>query len=492
MKFKSTRGRVSDVTFEDGIFMGCASDGGLLMPELIPKLDIKTWGTWKDLSYVDLSVEILSLFISESEISKTELRDIVSKAYGSQFVCPIPQLTDNLYILELFHGKTKAFKDIPLALVSQFLDFFLERQNKHVTLLVVTSGDTGSAAIESVRRSKYIDIVVLFPNGYCNKVQELQMTTVQDDNVHVFAVEGTSDNADVPMKACLVDKEFVDEYNLGSINSMNIGRIVSQIIYYFYAYFQVCQKVGEPVKIVVPTGGMGNITAGCIAHKMGLPIALQSAVNDNNSVYKTLTTGKFVQGETAIKTWSTAMDIQVPSNMERILYLFSDSNASLISALMKEFEEQGTVQLPLELKEKVRNGFCFIKLESIISILKDIDIGETITSDWVSKDEVLATMKRIWDTNQYVLCPHTAVGVTVELRSRYALAHSAMETKSIPCVCIATASPAKFIEAVEAANIEYIPPPEILNLEKMKTRCEQMKKDEDWEEILRRKIINIG
>lgn len=182
------------------------------------------------------------------------------KAYGEDFICPVKHITDNLHIFELFHGKTKAFKDIPLTLVAQFLEFFLEKQRKHITLLVGTSGDTGSAAIESVRKSKHIDIIVLFPQGCCTRVQELQMTTVLDKGVHVYSVEGSSDDLDVPVKACSVDKEFVDKYNIGSVNSINIGRILAQIVYYFYAYFKACKKAGETVKIVVPTGAMGNIT----------------------------------------------------------------------------------------------------------------------------------------------------------------------------------------------------------------------------------------
>lgn len=181
-------------------------------------------------------------------------------AYGKDFTCPVTKLSESLNILELFHGKTKAFKDIPLMLVSQFLEFFLARQNKHLTLLVGTSGDTGSAAIESVRRCEQIDIIVLFPKGYCNRVQELQMTTVCDDNVYVFSVEGTSDDLDVPVKACLVDAEFASKHNVGSVNSLNIGRLLSQVVFYFYAYFKVCRKLGETVQFVVPTGAMGNVS----------------------------------------------------------------------------------------------------------------------------------------------------------------------------------------------------------------------------------------
>jgi len=188
------------------------------------------------------------------------LTGMIVKAYGKDFMCPVKQLTENLHVLEMFHGKTKAFKDISLTLLAQFLEFFLDKQNKHSTILVGTSGDTGSAAIESVRNLKHIDIIVLFPKGYCSKVQELQMTTVLDKNVHVYCVEGSSDDLDVPLKQCTLNKEFVDRYNIGSMNSINIGRILAQIVYYFYVYLKCCKKVGEKVKIVVPTGAMGNIT----------------------------------------------------------------------------------------------------------------------------------------------------------------------------------------------------------------------------------------
>ncbi|XP_031552589.1 threonine synthase-like 2 [Actinia tenebrosa] len=352
-------------------------------------------------------------------------------------------------------------------LVSQFLEFFLRRQKKNLTLLVGTSGDTGSAAIESVRGCEQIDIIVLFPKGYCNRVQELQMTTVCDDNVYVFSVEGTLDDLDVPIKACLVDEKFASKHNLGSVNSINIGRLISQVVYYFYAYFKVCRKLGETVQFVIPTGAMGNVSAGCIAYKMGLPILLQCAVNENNIVHKALSSGQFSRPSGVVKTWSSAMDIQVPYNMERLMYLFSDFDAQLIASLMKEFEEKGVLEIPENLRQK---------------------IGQIVSSDWVTQDTTLATMRSVWDTHKYLLCPHSAVGVAVASR-----VNSTDDSKDkAPIVCIATASPAKFLESLEAASISYTPPPEITGLVKMPTKCLQMKKGDNWEEMLRKTIIEIG
>ncbi|XP_001629599.2 threonine synthase-like 2 [Nematostella vectensis] len=471
MKFNSTRGKVKGLSFEEAIFTGYALDGGLLLPQAIPKLEIKILKEWATLSYKELCYEILSLFVSEEEVLRHDLKEIISKAYcESKFpnknICNLTRLDNNLHILELFHGKTKAFKDNALVLVAAFLDFFLGRKKRHTTILVGTSGDTGSAAIESIRGLALIDIVVLFPKGYCNTIQELQMTTVIEDNVHVFECEGSSDDLDIPVKKCLTDEGLVTKYNLGSINSINIGRLLAQIVFYFYAYFKVCKEVGSIVKFVVPTGAMGNITAGYVAYNMGLPLKLHAAVNDNNIVHRMISQGDFSLAESITKTWSPAMDIQMPYNMERMWLIASDFNYDLVSSLTQTFEEHSAVT---SFPETLTN-----KLKIVVS------------SDWVSREATLDTMRRAWDSYHYLVCPHTAVGLRLALQKRDA------EDDGTPVVCVATASPDKFPEAVKAAGIDVPPSPDILRLAEMPTRREFMRQGEDWEKILRDKIAKIG
>lgn len=467
MKYRSTRGKVQTSLFEDVLFSGYASDGGLFMPEKIPVVDKTTLEKWKELSYLDLTKRIMSLFIPPEEISSKELNDIVIKAFDNFGHKDIACLTavSNFNILELFHGKTLAFKDYALATVGMFIDHFLNKRKENTIILVGTSGDTGSAAIESVRRSQWVDIIVLFPKGRCNVVQELQMTTVRDQNVHVVRTEGTSDDLDVPIKNCFSDHVYAESNHLCSINSINWARIMAQIVHFFYAYFQTCEEVGETVTFVIPTGALGHCAAGSVANKMGLPVKLVCAVNENDIVHRAVSTGDFTMSEKVMQTWSSAMDIQVPYNMERLLLLFSDMNHALVDSLMQEFEEKHTLKIPQDIQLKMR---------------------QVISSASVSRDQTLQTMKECWDEYQYLLCPHTAVGVSVIWDQRRC------NNIKTPTVCIATASPAKFPEAVKAAGIEMPLTPQLAQLLTSPTRCSDMKKGEDWDLILRTMISDIS
>lgn len=357
MKYRSTRGKVQTSLFEDVLFSGYASDGGLFMPEKIPVVDKTTLEKWKELSYLDLTKRIMSLFIPPEEISSKELNDIVIKAFDNFGHKDIACLTavSNFNILELFHGKTLAFKDYALATVGMFIDHFLNKRKENTIILVGTSGDTGSAAIESVRRSQWVDIIVLFPKGRCNVVQERQMTTVRDQNVHVVRTEGTSDDLDVPIKNCFSDHVYAESNHLCSINSINWARIMAQIVHFFYAYFQTCEEIGETVTFVIPTGALGHCAAGSVANKMGLPVKLVCAVNENDIVHRAVSTGDFTMSEKVMQTWSSAMDIQVPYNMERLLLLFSDMNHALVDSLMQEFEQKHTLKIPQDIQLKAMN-----------------------------------------------------------------------------------------------------------------------------------------
>lgn len=467
MKYRSTRGKVCSSSFEDVLFSGYTSDGGMFMPEHIPVLDKPILEKWKELSYLELTKEVMSLFIPPEEISLAELNDLINDAFtefGHKDIVFLKEV-NNFHVLELFHGKTLAFKDYALASVGVFMDYFLKKKKKNSIILVGTSGDTGSAAIESVRRSEWIDIIVLFPKGRCNQMQELQMTTVLDANTHVFQTEGTSDDLDVPIKNCFTDDAYAKANNLCSINSINWARIMAQLVHFFYAYLRTCKELGETVKFVIPSGALGHCAAGSLVHKMGLPVQLVCAVNENDIVHRALSTRNFTLSKNVLKTWSSAMDIQAPYNFERLMLLFSDMDYALVDSLMQEFEQKGSLKIPEDLHMKM----C-----------------EVISSASVSCDQTLQTMKECWDENQYLLCPHTAVGVTVAWEQRHVA-----ELKT-PTVCIATASPAKFPEAVKAAGIEMPLPPQLAQLLTSPTRYKEMKKGENWDQMLRDMIDEIS
>merc|ERR1719320_2374119 len=281
MKYISSRGLESGLSFQEVLFSGYAKDGGLYFPEEIPRITIETLQEWKNLSYPEIVNNVMGMFIGEDDIPKDDLKMLISNA----------------------------FKDLALGVVGQLYEYFLEKAEKHMTVLIGTSGDTGSAAINAVRGLKWVDVVVLLPKGRCTKIQELQMTTVLDSNVHCFGVDGSSDDLDVPIKAVFADLEYTKNNNLCSINSINWARILVQISHYFYCYFQLAENVGDHVEIVIPTGACGNIASGYVAYSMGLPVRMIAAVTPNDIVHRTLQTGDFSLSEVVLQTWATAMDI---------------------------------------------------------------------------------------------------------------------------------------------------------------------------------------
>ncbi|XP_052227206.1 threonine synthase-like 2 isoform X5 [Dreissena polymorpha] len=422
----STRGGVSDVTFEEALFTGYAADGGIMLPVSIPSVNKTTLEKWRQLSFQDLATEIVSLFISDTEIPKEDLQCLIKNAYASfsvPEVAPVARLKNDVTILELFHGKTWSFKDVAMSCVGQFYDYFCSKRKQHYTIVVGTGGDTGSAAIDAVRGLEWVDIVVLLPRGRCAKIQELQMTTVLEDNVHVFRADGSSDDIDLAIKPLFMDAEFRTRHRLTSINSINWCRIMVQIVHYFYAYFKMSSDVDSPVEIVVPTGACGNLTAGCIASKMGLPVRLVCAVTCNDIVSRALSSGDFSLAQTVTPTLAPAMDIQISA------------------------------------------------------VITDAHV--------VSDDTVTSTMARVWADNSYLVCPHTAIGVAYSHENR-------SKDESIPRICIATASPAKFKEAVDAAGIPWKQDERVTRLMSLPVRYEDMERNEDWSDILRKKIIAIN
>ncbi|XP_064007756.1 threonine synthase-like 2 isoform X1 [Pogoniulus pusillus] len=464
MQYVSTRGGVGTADFEGALFSGYAADGGLFMPQRIPVLEGDTLRRWSRLSYRELVKELCSLFIPAALIPPSTLNDLVDRAF-SRFrhkdIVHLSRLKDGLNVLELWHGVTYAFKDLSLSCTGQFLQYFLEKKQKHVTVLVGTSGDTGSSAIESVRGQKNIDIFVLLPKGLCTQIQELQMTTVIEDNVHVFAARGNSDEIDEPIKELFADVDFARKHNLMSLNSVNWSRIMVQIAHHFYAYFQCAPSLDTTplpvVEIVVPTGGGGNITAGCIAQKMGLPIRLVAVVNSNDIVHRTVQHGDFSLSQSVKVTLASAMDIQEPYNVERILWLLSGSDSRLTQALMERFSVSKSLRLPQDLHRK---------------------LSETLRSCSASDEDIVGAMRRCWEENLYLLCPHSAV----------AAHYHYCQPDGTPRCCLAPASAAKFPEAVLRAGLAPQPPPAIRALTAMESRSTPLERDQDWAQVLRERI----
>ncbi|KAK4316157.1 hypothetical protein Pmani_012666 [Petrolisthes manimaculis] len=392
----------------------------------------------------------------------TDLIDNNIKKFTTPEVVEIKQLNGELNIVELFHGPTLAFKDLALSVVGGLLNFYLKENQQNITILVGTSGDTGSSALMSVRGEEHTDIVVLLPHGRCTRTQELQMTTIIDDNVHIYRVEGNSDELDEPIKKCFHDESFVANHNLISINSINWGRVMVQIAHYFYSYFRLCGEVGEVVQLLVPTGAAGNITAGCIAQKMGLLITMVATVNTNDIVARTLSCGDFsVKGE-VVKSLAPAMDIQVPYNIERLLYLFTDQDRQRVRCLMEEFERENRVRVP----------------EDVMTSLKQTVVETFVASD----DYIKSAMRRVYEENKYVVCPHTAVAAAYHFNQS--------ESVGVPRGVLATAAPDKFPEAVAESEIP-VRMDSLQHLETMPTKSMWMRKGEDWYGILRTKIEEI-
>ncbi|XP_072013695.1 threonine synthase-like 2 [Amphiura filiformis] len=480
MKYTSTQNDKRCDSFEQALFSpGYLTDGGLYMPQTIPQLSKDTLESWSKLSLPDLCKEILSLFIGEDEIPKKDLNNLVDRAYSTfthkEGVGPIARLSNGLNVLEYFHGRTLAFKDVSLCVVGQLIEYYLEKRKKHVTVVVGTSGDTGSAAIEAVRGLRWVDIVVLLPHGRCTMLQELMMTTVSDNNVHVFSVDGTSDDLDIPVKAVSLDDNFRDQHNLMTLNSINMSRVLVQMVLYFWAYFRGRRSSDDLVEVVVPTGAAGSATAGCLAKHMGLPIKIVCAVNCNDIVCRTITQGDYSMADEVVPTYATAMDIQVPYNMERIFWMVTGGNTGAVKEVMDQYHETGKAKVPEKICTKIQ---------------------ATLSSFTCVQDCLLSTMKRCFQEDQYSVCPHTAIAVAyyydkLDSARKEAQNPNLSSASTMPSVCIATASPAKFPEASVAAGVPISTTPEVMALPSLPTHGIPMEKGQDWESMLRQKIEEI-
>ena len=380
--------------------------------------------------------------------------------FDSPEIIPVSKL-GSLLVAELWHGPTGAFKDLALSVVGRLADLFLRKQGKKATVLVGTSGDTGSASIHSVLGSQNINIIVLYPRGRVTRVQELQMTTVNASNAKVYSVDGTSDDLDIPIKKLFADNEFVKKYNLVSLNSVNVARVLFQAVHFIYLYLKACPAVDREVLFSVPSGGLGNMAGGYIAYMMGIPIKFMAAVNENDVVHRAFDTGVFSLSEIVLQTYASAMDIQIPYNIERLFYFMSGGSCETVKSVMEKFEKDGTCNLPSEL----------------------LACNHCITTTRVSQRSILATMEHVWKEFKYIVCPHSAIGLCA------ALDYQRKEQGSEDLVVIATATPAKFPEVVEKAGLSVPSFPAFTELHsKVETKF-FMEKEDDWEQILRVAVV---
>ncbi|MBE0578158.1 threonine synthase [Devosia sp.] len=422
MQFVSTRGQAPVLGFSDAVLAGLASDGGLYVPQTWPQIDATEIAAFAGKPYADVAYAIISRFTGD-EIAPNKLKQIIDDAYAvfrHPSVTPLLELEPNHFVLELFHGPTLAFKDVAMQFLSRVMDHILAERGLKATIVGATSGDTGSAAIEAFRGRDTTDIFILHPQGRTSPVQRLQMTTVLDHNVHNIALEGTFDDCQNIVKAMFNNHRFRDRVRLSGVNSINWGRIVAQIVYYFTS----AVSLGSPhrkVSFTVPTGNFGDIFAGYCAKAMGLPIdRLVIATNANDILRRTLDTGRYEMDGVA-PTISPSMDIQISSNFERLLFESAGRDAAAVVRMMDGLKQSGGFALPDNALGAIRRDFA---------------AGTT------GEAETVATIATILRNSGYLLDPHTAVGAHV------ARSHLG----ATPMVTLATAHPAKFPAAVKAAS----------------------------------------
>jgi len=448
MNYISTRGKTEPMDFQQAVMTGLAPDGGLLLPERVP-LVADRLADWSRLSYRELALELFRLY---TDLPETVLRKLIDTAYASfrhPEVTPVVPLAD-LFVLELFHGPTLAFKDVALQWLGPLFSHILERTGERLNILAATSGDTGSAAIYGVRGRSRINIFVMHPKGRVSPIQERQMTSVLDPNVYNLAVAGTFDDCQNIMKSVFRDLEFKRRYALGAVNSVNWARVLSQMVYYFYAAFRVLEKTGASrVAFSVPTGNFGDIFAGYLAARMGLPIGrLVLATNENDILARFFNTGVYSLG-TVVPTISPSMDIQVASNFERYLYYRMGENSTLLDEMMTQFGKTGRLAIPTEAGQGADDLFA-------------AGVGDTA--------HTLATIRRYHEDHGYLLDPHTAVGVHVAGQHRRA---------DEPMICLATAHPAKFGQAIlDATGRDLAHHPLLDRLAGAPTRCAEAPAEE--------------
>jgi len=434
VRYVSTRGEAPPLGFVEAMLAGLASDGGLYVPAAWPRLDPHAIRSFAGRPYAEVAVEVIRPFVGDA-IAEHDLARMAREAYGNfrhPAVAPLVQFGVSDFVLELFHGPTLAFKDLAMQLLSRLMDHALEARGERTTIVVATSGDTGGAAIEAFRGRARTDIFVLFPQGRISDVQRRMMTTIEDDNVHALAIDGTFDDCQAIVKGLFNHHAFRDRARLSGVNSINWARIVAQVVYYFTA----AVALGSPhrkVAFTVPTGNFGDVYAGFVALRMGLPIdRLLIATNVNDILTRTIATGTYEPRE-VVPTSSPSMDIQVASNFERLLFDAYGRDGRAVRNLMASLAQSQRFALSVRALSEIRAVF---------------------SADRADEDETAATMRTLLRETGHFIDPHTAVGVAV--------AEKETRDPSVPMVVLGTAHAAKFPDAVEAACGVRPPLPEWL------------------------------
>ena len=417
MKYISTRDNSKEYSFEQVFIKGLADDGGLFVPKEVKKYSAEQIKALSNLSYQNLAKEIIYPFIGDF-MTINELSDIVDRSYSvfrKDNVVDLIKLGDAT-ILELFHGPTLAFKDIAMQLLGNFYEHYLKKNNKNINVVVATSGDTGAAAIDAIKGKKNMNIFVLHPHNKVSLVQRKLMSTVKEKNVFNIAIEGNFDDCQNLVKSMFADKEFSNLINMSGVNSINWARIIAQSVYYFYTYFQI--KDDRPINFSVPTGNFGDVYAGYLSKKMGLPInKLIVATNQNDILHRAISKGKY-EAETVLETNSPSMDIQIASNFERLIYDLNDFDDNETQKIMSGIKEDGKYIIPEDKMKKIDRDFL---------------------SASINENEVLDIIKEVHAMHNIVLDPHSAIGFG-------ALKKVNIEGNNI---VLATAHPCKFPEAID-------------------------------------------
>jgi len=424
MEYISTRNSQKIFSFKDVFLKGLASDGGLYIPKKIPFYSLKELESLKELSYEQLAVKIILNFCSD-EFNETEIKDLVNKSYKEFRVKNVVNIKklENIILLELFHGPTLAFKDIAMQVIGNMYEKILSDNKKIINIVVATSGDTGAAAISALKGRKNINIFVLHPHNKISKVQRKLMTTVKENNVYNLAIEGNFDDCQKLVKSMFIDRSFNNEINMSGVNSINWARIIAQIVYFFFSYFKI-NNGSQKINFSVPTGNFGDVFAGYIAKKMGLPInKLIVATNKNDILKRVISTGVYKPKE-VFQTISPSMDIQVASNFERLIFDVNLCSSKKTLKLMNDLNERGQFKIEKEELKKIKDSF---------------------SSESLSEEETKSIISEMYKSHGILIDPHTAVGIGV--------------TKKISLkgntIVLATAHPSKFSDVVmEATGIK--------------------------------------
>ena len=425
MRYISTRGQAPALNFEDVLLAGLASDGGLYVPENLPRFTQEEIASWAGLPYHELAFKVMRPFVTGS-ISDADFQAILKDTYGvfaHQAVAPLRQLDSNEWVLELFHGPTLAFKDFALQLLGRLLDHFLLKRGERVVIMGATSGDTGSAAIEGCRRCENVDIFILHPHNRVSEVQRRQMTTILGDNIHNIAIDGNFDDCQEMVKASFADQGFLKGTRLVAVNSINWARIMAQIVYYFHAALQL----GGPARSMafsVPTGNFGDIFAGYLARNMGLPISQLVVATNRNDILHRFMSGNQYDKDTLHPSLSPSMDIMVSSNFERLLFDMHGRNGQAVADLMAAFKASGKLSVDEERWTETRKLFDSLAVDD---------------------DATCSTIAEVFRETGELLDPHTAIGVRAARECRRSL--------SIPMITLGTAHPVKFPDAVRQAAV---------------------------------------